>query len=290
MTVGLPASANALDDLRRIREIGAGGNSAEAMKLAAKQFEAIFIQEMLKSMRKTVPENDYTQSEAGNLYQDMFDQRISAQIANSKGMGLADLIVKQMSRFSGSEAAPVADKPGVTVIPVQAHGAKSSMLEQAKDFIQSILPGAKTAAAQLGVNPLAVLAHAALESGWGKHMPQEGKGQPSFNLFGIKSGKAWQGPVAEAATLEYSGGAARSEQAAFRAYDSTAASVRDYARFLLNNPRYQSVAGQGDDIASYAQRLQQAGYASDPAYADKLLATAQGPLMQNALQQLGLRL
>jgi flagellar protein FlgJ len=152
-------------------------------------------------------------------------------------------------------------------------------LEQAKSFIASILPSVQTAAKQLGVAPVAILAQAALETGWGQHAPGN-------NVFGVKAGSGWAGGTVQTLTREFQNGVASVGTAAFRAYQNVADSVDNYAA-LLSRPRYQSARGQGNDISAFASALQRSGYATDPDYAAKLVAIARSPRMQLALQQLG---
>ena len=152
-------------------------------------------------------------------------------------------------------------------------------LEQAKSFIASILPSVQTAAKQLGIAPVAILAQAALETGWGQHAPGN-------NVFGVKAGSGWAGGTVQTLTREFQNGVASVGTAAFRAYQNVADSVDNYAA-LLSRPRYQTARGQGNDISAFASALQRSGYATDPDYAAKLVAIARSPRMQQALQQLG---
>jgi len=147
-------------------------------------------------------------------------------------------------------------------------------------FLDSIAPWAKEAADQLGVAPELVQAHAALESGWGQRPIRAGDGASSHNLFGIKAGGKWDGAVAESATTEYVGGAAVKTKERFRSYPDGASAFRDYARMLLDNPRYKGAIGAGNDAHAFAQGLAKGGYATDPAYAAKLARLA-GKLQGN---------
>jgi flagellar protein FlgJ len=158
--------------------------------------------------------------------------------------------------------------------PAAASGA-GGLSARAHAFVQSILPSVKAAAAALQVSPVAILAQAALETGWGSHAPGN-------NLFGVKAGSSWQGSSLKALTTEVSHGVAQAGDAVFRAYDSAAQSVGNYAQVLLGS-RYDGVRGHGDDIAGFANALQRSGYATDPDYARKLLAVAQSPTMREAL-------
>ncbi|MGI9234912.1 MAG: glucosaminidase domain-containing protein, partial [Woeseiaceae bacterium] len=139
---------------------------------------------------------------------------------------------------------------------------------------------------RLGVAPEAIVAQAALETGWGAHVMPDNRGESSFNLFGIKANGGWQGEQVSRQTLEFENGVPRPQRANFRAYSNVAATFSDYADFLTENPRYGAVSGHGNDVAGFANALQSAGYATDPKYADKLTAVLNGPTMQSVMRGL----
>lgn len=175
---------------------------------------------------------------------------------------------------------PLIQTPGASsTVPSSAAKSATPLLEQAKSFIASILPSVQAAAKQLGVAPVAILAQAALETGWGRHIPGN-------NLFGVKAGGGWTGGTVQTLTREFQNGVASVGMAAFRVYRNVADSVENYVA-LLSRPRYQSARGQGNDISAFASALQRSGYATDPDYAAKLVAIARSPRMKLALQQLG---
>lgn len=153
-------------------------------------------------------------------------------------------------------------------------------------FVASIWPHAEKAARELGVNPRALVAQAALETGWGRRHIKREDGASSHNLFGIKA-SGWKGERATAATHEYVGGQRRNETASFRAYASPAESFGDYVRMLKNSPRYQNALKAGADVRGFARGLQEAGYATDPAYAAKIAAIAAGPTIDRAVAAIG---
>jgi len=153
-------------------------------------------------------------------------------------------------------------------------------------FVAEIWDHAKQAAKELGVDPRALVAQAALETGWGKRQIKTGDGGSAHNLFGIKA-TGWKGERARTATHEYSNGVRRSETADFRAYSSPAESFADYVRLLKNNPRYQQALAAGKDIAGFARGLQRAGYATDPTYASKISSIAHGPTLGKVLSAMG---
>lgn len=143
-----------------------------------------------------------------------------------------------------------------------------------RDFVAGIRPWATEVARRLGVSSEAVIAHAALESGWGQRPLRAADGSDSHNLFGIKASGAWRGATVEARTTEYLEGVDASVSASFRSYADRAGAFSDYARLLLDNPRYAGALNAGSNVQAFADGLVQGGYATDPAYADKLVRLA----------------
>lgn len=244
-----------------------------ALKEAAKQFESLFTQMLLKSMReasKSVGDSMF-ESEQTDFYQGMFDDQMAVHLAQGKGLGLADMLVRQLQQTPGgagavpTSGAPTSSKTESTHEPIAA---------SKEDFIRQMLPHAEAAARELGVDPHALLAQAALETGWGKSVPSNATGSSSFNLFGIKTGGEWSGAAVNVPTLEFEDGVAVRKVERFRAYESPADSFRDYARLIGNSARYENAVGTGNDVGAFASALQQGGYATDPNYARKLVAVA----------------
>ncbi len=299
----------------------AGKDSSAAVKQVARQFEAVFMQMMLKSMRAADFGDGLMDGPQSDMYRGLFDQQLALTLSTQgNGLGVAAMIEKQLAR--GSDAKPAAAthgatgtaaKPAALPMPVEAatSGAQpnaatgtqqpgalqaglsfaGSLLQSAlptspQAFVQAMAPYAEQAARQLGVSARALLAQAALETGWGAHMPRLADGAPSNNLFGIKAGGAWQGASVSVPTLEYESGVAVRRVDAFRAYASPAQSFMDYARLIASSPRYAAALGQGENIAGFAQALQQGGYATDPAYASKLVQVADSAPMRAALAAL----
>ena len=156
------------------------------------------------------------------------------------------------------------------------------------EFVKDLWPCAEAAGKELGVDPRHLLAQAALETGWGKYLPCDTEGNTSFNLFGIKAGGDWPGNSVAVRTLEFEGGVPVPRQARFRAYASAADSFRDYVSVLRDNPRYASALNTGSDAKAFATALQRGGYATDPAYAQKIAAIAQNlPNTVTALKSSG---
>ncbi len=323
-----------------------GGKSA--LPAVAKQFEAIFTQMMLKSMRDANASmgSDIAGSEQVNSYRDMFDQQLSLSLSNGhNGLGIAKMLIRQLGGKPAAVPAAVADagkglplstagvvnanvrallqlgaeRPasgadgagnaadglGMTGVPSTAdvgspwRQALERMAQGALDvagtaakllpggdpvnFVRALAPHAAVAAKQLGVSVRALLAQAALETGWGKHLPSHGDGSSSNNLFGIKAGGGWGGDKVSVPTLEYENGVAVRKRDQFRAYDSPSESFADYARLLTDSPRYAQALGQGENIAGFARALVHGGYATDPAYVAKITAIANSAQMREAL-------
>lgn len=154
-----------------------------------------------------------------------------------------------------------------------------------EQFVREMWPHAQRAAAELGVPAKAILAQAALETGWGRRVIRHDDGSPAHNLFGIKAGGSWQGDRVVRETSEHVDGGFVREQAAFRAYGGVAESFADYVDLLKNSARYRQALGAGD-AGHFGRALQRAGYATDPSYADKIAAIANGPTMRRALDGL----
>lgn len=281
-------------------------------RAAAQQFEALFLNMMLKSMREATPQEGLFDDSNTQLYTSMLDSQLAQSLSKGKGIGLADMLVRQMQMqgvipkdapanegkaASGKperQLLPLAvAKPLQTVIPpqeqllpetgaVEASTAKAGFSGPA-DFANTLWPHAADAAQELGVPAHFLLGQAALESAWGKREIRDGLGNNSYNLFGIKAGKGWNGTVVEAQTTEYVNGAAQKKPELFRAYASYAEAFKDYASLLRNSPRYAPLFDQPLDASAFARGLQQAGYATDPQYADKLMRVINSGALRQAL-------
>ncbi|MEL4871366.1 flagellar assembly peptidoglycan hydrolase FlgJ [Pantoea agglomerans] len=269
-----------LDNLKR----EAGRQSPGALKAAAKQLEGVFVQMMMKSMRDATFKDDLLHSQSAEMYTSMHDQQVAQDIAGSGQLGFADLIVRQLG---GESDAPVVSTPGRDLLrpglasapatgplrlPAPVSFAKPA--EGAHPFISRLLRPAQEAAQQSGLHPHLILAQAALESGWGKREIPAADGSPSHNLFGIKATGDWRGKTTEITTTEYINGVRQKVKAAFRVYDSYEHALSDYAKLLTKNPRYRGVVQSGSPEQG-AKALQAGGYATDPAYAKKLIAIIQ---------------
>lgn len=274
----------------------ANDNSEETLREVAGQFEALFIQMMLKSMRDAGLGEGLMDSEHTKTYQSMYDHQLALDMSKKQGLGLAEMMVKQLRRPDSTEpgtaeavadAVPLAFDPQQRVPRARQMPAPDSLASgtqvqpgaaaprdwqpaSREDFVRALWPHAQRTAQALGTRPEALVAQAALETGWGRNMIRTADGQNSFNLFGIKADTQWQGERAVSETVEFRDGLMRRERAAFRAYPSLADSFADYADFLKSRPRYREALQAGGDAPSFVRALSQAGYATDPGYADKI--------------------
>jgi flagellar protein FlgJ len=242
-------------------------NSPEALKAAAKQFEALFMNMMMKSMREATPQEGLFDNDQSRMYTTMLDQQVSQKLA-SRGVGLADVLVRQLSGAAGMPLQT--EGVEMPLMPDAVGKSSSSQPAHIQEFQDKLMPHAEEASRQTGIPAKFMLGQAALETGWGRHEIVGADGTPSHNLFNIKATGGWQGKVVEAPTTEFVNGVAETRMEKFRAYDSYAEAFRDYANLLRNNPRYESALANASDAAGFAQGLQRAGYATDPNYAAKL--------------------
>lgn len=265
--------------LASLRNDATSKQDVATLKEAAKQFESLFTQMMLKSMRdanRSFGEGSMFSSSQSDFYQDMFDDQISLELSKGKGLGLADVLVLQLAQ-SGLVRGVDAAAAGQAEFPAATQNVSAAdhqpLAKSKEDFVKMMWPHAQRAGQALGVDPSALVAQAALETGWGRAVPNHSSGS-SFNLFGIKAGSGWAGATASVPTLEFEEGVAVRKVERFRAYDSPADSFNDYARLIGNNPRYENARGAGGDVATFASALQEGGYATDPNYAQKIVAVA----------------
>lgn len=297
-----------LDSLRK----RAQGNDEGALKEVAKQFESLFTNMLMKSMREanaafetdSPMNNNYTQ-----FYRDMQDKQMAADMSQTGSLGLADVIVKQLSNDGGNympasslkgdtnplqnlrpaktvdktlaknieaNAIPTVDADGnaavgtIKVDPTLSAATAKMQFNSPEEFVASLAPFADTVAKRLNVSPDVLLAQAALETGWGKKVSTDNKGDSSHNLFNIKADKRWDGPTASVDTLEFNDGVAKREKHQFRSYENFESSFNDFANFLQSGDRYSNALSNSADSAQFLNGLQQAGYATDPNYAAKI--------------------
>ena len=265
-------------------------NDPAALREVASQFEALFLQSMLKSMRDaSLGDPLFGDSDQHEMYQGMLDQQFALEMSSGKGIGLADMLIRQIGG-DPAETQPRPDRP----YPLSSIRRSASVAKDAttpawsdpKAFVRDIWPHAERAANKLNVAPEAIVAQAALETGWGAHVMPDKNGDTSLNLFGIKAGGGWRGEQVTRQTLEFEDGVPRPQKAQFRAYADVAATFDDYTRLLTENPRYDTVSGHGTNVEGFANALQSSGYATDPQYADKLQRVMNSPTMKSVMSEL----
>ena len=282
------------------------------LRQAAQQFEGMLLQMMLKSMRDATPQDGLLDSDQTRFFTTIFDQQLAQNLSSRNALGFAKAMEQSLGRSlpsdggdalnealgrlrqsvsdqrAASSAAFLAGEFGsragrtnaTTAVPTTATSAEAP--DTARDYVSRVWSPAVDAARSLGVPPHFLVAHSALESGWGKSEIRLPNGASSYNIFGIKAGQSWQGPTVEVATTEYVDGVAQSTRARFRVYGSYNEAFQDYAKLLRGNARFSAVLGQQDG-AQFARSLQQSGYATDPGYADKLGRIIGGATLRQAL-------
>ncbi len=249
-----------------------------ALREVASQFEALFVQSLMKNMRGARLAEPMFGSEQMDMYQDMFDQQLSLEMASGRGLGLAEMLVRQLGGTAAAVDRPAAGgESGRRAAPAWS---------DPQVFVRDVWPHAERAGRELGVAPRALVAQAALETGWGRQVPGGPDGGSSHNLFGIKAGRGWQGDSVARATLEFEDGVARRRVERFRAYPDVAAAFDDYVALLGGSERYAPARGRADDTAAFTAALQAAGYATDPRYAEKLDRVLAGDTLRQALTEL----
>ncbi|WP_338765846.1 flagellar assembly peptidoglycan hydrolase FlgJ [Massilia sp. METH4] len=293
LSANLALDSKGLSELRQ----GAKAGSPEALKAAATQFEAMFVNMMLKSMRDATPQEGMLDNSQTKMFTTMLDQQTSQNIAK-KGVGLADVLVRQLTKTTGigaTEAETGLPEGGFTRAMLDAAklqrsidaaggnaasgagtastvAASTSRHAHVRAFSDKLASHAEEASRATGIPAKFMLGQAALESGWGRREIKGADGSNSHNLFGIKAGGDWKGKTVDVVTTEYVNGRAQRKVERFRAYDSYADSFKDYGKLITNNPRYEKVLASAGDPAAFARNLQKAGYATDPNYAAKLAA------------------
>lgn len=256
---GLAADARSLNALK----FSAGSNDPKAIKEAAKQFESLFMRELIKSMREATMKSGLMDSEGEKLGTDLLDQQFAVQLAGMPG-GLTDAITRQLSQQIVSPGA------SVPTVALGASGSRARTSATQEGFVAEHAQAAQRVAQDTGIPAAYMIGQAGHETGWGRSQIRHADGSNSHNLFGIKATAGWTGKVATITTTEYIDGQARKVSAKFRAYDSYEASFRDYARLIGESPRYEKARASTGSAQAFASELQRAGYATDPNYANKL--------------------
>jgi flagellar protein FlgJ len=273
------SAASTYTDINGLAALKKDPSSPQAISAVAEQVEALFLQMMLKSMRDATSALETDSNEMG-MYQDMFDKQVALSISQHADLGIGRLLKRQLQGKTGAA--------GATALPGGArlggaHLGAAAAAPTPAEFVDRLMPPIRRAASALGLNPMGLLAQAALETGWGQRMPRNADGSPSFNMFGIKAGDGWSGARATADSMEVSNGVAKLTRTQFRAYGSIEESVNDFASLLKNSPRYREVAAAGSDVQAYIDGIGKSGYATDPEYANKLNQILHGDTLKAAL-------
>jgi flagellar protein FlgJ len=280
-----PALAADVQSLGALK-LEAGKNSPAAIRETAKQFESLFMRELMKSMREATMKSGMLDSPGGDLGTDLLDQQLAVQMSGQPG-GLTDKIVLQLTRQMGDakagstpavpgsgakQSSPAASPKLTSGLGTNPSVTRTSRTptESQTSFVQQHSKVAGEIEQATGIPAGFMLGQAGHETGWGKHEIRQKGGAPSHNLFGIKANAGWTGKVAEVTTTEFVDGAPQKRVARFRAYDSYAESFKDYARMISESPRYAKAREQTGSAHAFASGLQKAGYATDPEYAAKL--------------------
>ena len=300
---GAPAAAapaaSTYTDLNGLAALKNAPSSPDTIRAVSEQVEALFLQMMLKSMRDAASADGELDSNETGMYQDMFDKQVALTLAKRQDLGIARLFERQLggktAEAGKTPEALRAPSPGAAPAPsgatsqTDADGrsqlsTSSTLSRHAEQFVAQVLPTIRRAAAALGVDPVGMLAQAALETGWGQRMPRTADGAPSLNLFGVKAGGEWNGARAVADTVEFSReGVASQRRTAFRAYGSIEESVSDFAKLLADSPRYRDVVAAGGNAQAYIDGIARSGYATDPEYGNKLNQTLNSGTLRAAL-------
>lgn len=267
-----------LDALKR----SAANRDPGAVRAVARQFEALFARMMIKSMRDASGTDPLFGSDQQKMYEGMYDDQLSLDLTRGRGLGLADMLVRQLQRLGTAAAGTSGQAAGAVpaanasqrAAPVSQPTPASAAEQQS--FVSELWPAAQAAGRELGIDPRHLIAQAALETSWGRSLPRTTSGNSSDNLFGVKASPQWAGPTVTAPTVEYHNGAAVSGTGTFRAYGSKEQSLQNYVELLRANPRYAAALNTGGDAQAFGAALQRAGYATDPNYASKISAIAAG--------------
>jgi len=248
-----------------------------AVRETAKQFETLFMQEVMKSMRASTLSSGMLDNNATQLGTEMLDTQFAGKLSGLPG-GLSDAITRQLQRQMGiQDLSPESVKKASQTTLAQALPALATkgIPAHVQNFIQAHDAAARAASAATGIPASFMVAQAAHESGWGKREITGADGTKSYNVFGIKATPGWTGKTVDVQTTEVINGQAHKVTAKFRAYGSYGEAFKDYAKLISGNERYAKAVAhaQSGDAAGFARGLQLAGYATDPGYADKITKT-----------------
>lgn len=289
-------------DVQALNQLRARSRTDEqgSIKAVAQQFESLFTSMMLRSMRAAVPDSGLTGSSETRMFQGMFDDQLAQNLSGLRGLGIARLVERQLSRGQAQPSGLPQDREASTLLPLRpavssatqapvvkgaVEHSRDAVATPVADFVAGMIGQARQAAESLGVAPHLLAAQAALETGWGKRRITDAQGNDTHNVFGIKAGKGWDGPVAQVMTTEFEQGVAVRKAQSFRVYGSYREAFDDYARLLQGSQRYAQALNRGADARGFADALQNGGYATDPDYAGKLSRVAVSRTMQRAVNK-----
>ncbi len=295
-------SAKLITDIAGLDSLKAKARQDQSAALGevSRQFETLLVGMMVKSMRQASLGEGLLDGNQSLFYRDIYDQQLASHLSD-RGIGLADMIERQLGGDAAKQVPDGKDLPAylaTRTTSAQQHqqtgsvekvkeSAAEAALDSPQRFVEQLMPHARKAAAKLGLSPEALLAQAALETGWGRSVIH-GSGGNSHNLFGIKADGRWDGNRATVTTLEFEDGVAVRRKDPFRSYGSYADSFNDYVDFLRSGERYSEALANTSDPKAYFTSLQKAGYATDPRYADKIMRVLESREMRGALQRLEL--
>lgn len=293
----------AVTDFKALHELKqqAQNDAKQALPAVAKQFEAIFLQSMLKVMRNSqsfIDESNPFKGKYAENFQEMLDAQFASSISSGRNLGLADMLARQLEATTGparevAVSAPisaartlpsyVAPMPSelTDTLPVKAEDAKQGI----DSFVKSVWPYARQAASLLGLDPKILMAQAALETGWGHFISKDASGVSSNNFFNIKA--ANEDESVEVKTTEFIANTPVKVTASFKKYSSAYTSFKDYVSLIKGSGRYEEALANAHDPQAYMMALHNAGYATDPQYANKVLSIYNGDELQQALMRNG---
>lgn len=273
---------SAIKDLSASKE-----NSTEDLEAVAKEFESLFMNMILKSMRtanRAFSEGNYFDTFESRMYEDMLDEKLSSHLSTTQSLGIADMLVQQLKGSVGAKSyglsmgsVPTATSSVNTDEQSGGVPTRQADFSSPTDFVDRLLPKAERTAKALGVDPRHIVAQAALETGWGSKIMFDQNGRNTHNLFGIKADSNWTGETVSIESLEVVNGLAVKERSQFKLYPSYEDAIRDYGEKVGGNARYADVLSTGVDIDQFSRGLQSGGYATDPEYGNKLANVMKHP-------------
>ena len=296
-------------DNNTLSSLSKNPDKTESIKAVAKEFEAIFLQMVIKSMRdanKSI-KSELMSSSAEDTYQEMYDSQLSLHLSSSSSIGIAEAIVRQFSQNFATNKSDGAKSPERYALSAEgggntlnhnlvgdneiiSHIDSVAELDQGKtlephSFVEKVWSGIKEVAKSVDIDPKMMLAQAIHETGWGRFIPRINTGELANNLFGIKADKSWHGDSIVAKTTEVENGVVKQQKEKFRTYDNLRYSMEDYVNFVSSNPRYEKALASNNGV-QYIKELHKAGYATDPNYSEKVLNIYNGDRLKSLLSNI----